>query len=169
MSDHDSVRDASSMESPGFSDLVVDLDVNEIQRRLDLAARRGRVPGLHVGSHPTLFYVDGCGTPFEHHLVATGSPAEGGIRIRFSLKRLKRVPLIFAVVLVLTIWPGVYFMDQLIPGEWNWIKTEYWYLPLAILPIPWFWRSTARKSEAIAVEDCSAIVQKIRSELESPA
>lgn len=158
----DNVRDEA--KTPEFSDVVVAATPDEIRARLDIAARRGRVPGLHAGKGDILFHVDGCGTPFEHHLIARGTPDEGGTRIGFALERQKRVPAIFAFVLILTVWPGVYFMDQLIPGEWNWIKTEYWYLPLAIVPIPWFWRSTSRKSLKIATEDAASIVQKIRAE-----
>lgn len=153
----------------GFPDLVVALDAAEIRRRMDVASRRGRVPGVHVGDGDTLFEVDGCGTPFEHHLVATGSVAAGSTRVSFSLVRRKRMPLIFAALLVVTVWPGVYFMDQLIPGEWNWIPTWMWYLPLTVLPVPWFWRSTSRKSRAIAMEDASGLVEKIRVELGSEA
>ena len=169
MSEGSAVQEPESTETPRFSDLIVDFDAQEIRRRLDLAARRGRVPGLHIGADPMLFYVDGCGAPFEHHLVATGSPEGSGMRISFSLRRLSRMPRVFAVLILLSVWPGVYFMDQLIPGEWNWIRTEYWYLPLTILPIPWFWRSTARKSEAIAVEDSRSIIEKIRAEFERTA
>lgn len=152
-----------------FSDVVVPAEPDEIRARLDIAARRGRLPGLHVGSGSVLFYVDGCGTPFEHHLIGHGSPEGSGTRIAFTLERQRRMPLIFIVLLIVTVWPGVYFMDQLIPGEWNWIKTEYWYLPLTILPIPWFWRSTARKSLKVATEDAIGLIDKIRAEFHGAA
>lgn len=152
-------------ESPEFSDLIIDQSPDEIRQRLDIAARRGRIPGLHPGTGDRLFHVDGCGTPFDHHLTATWTPADRGTRVSFTLERQRRVPLIFAAALAATVWPGVYFMDQLIPGEWNWIRTEYWYLPLTILPIPWFWRATARKSRQIAMEDAHSIVAKVRTEL----
>jgi hypothetical protein len=158
---------SKAAEHTGFPDLVVALDAAEIRRRMDLASRRGRVPGVHVGEGDTLFEVDGCGAPFEHHLVATGTPADGAIRVSFALVRRNRMPLVFAILLVVTVWPGVYFMDQLIPGEWNWIPTWTWYLPLTVLPVPWFWRSTARKSHAIALEDSRGLVEKIRVELGS--
>lgn len=161
------VSKATEARTPEFSDVVVDAGPDEIRAKLDISARRGRVPGLHAGSGEVLFHVDGCGTPFEHHLIGRGAAEDGGTRIRFALERQKRMPIIFAALLIVTIWPGVYFMDQLIPGEWNWIKTEYWYLPLTIVPIPWFWRSTARKSLKIATDDATRIIEKIRAEFQS--
>lgn len=157
--------DGGGSTAEGLSGLSVTLAPDEIRARMDVASRRGRVPGCHRGEGLTLFVVDGCGTPFEHHLVARGTPEGNGTRVTFSLERRMKMPLIFAVLLIVTVWPGVHFMDQLIPGEWNWIPTWTWYLPLSIVPTPWFWVSTARKSRAMAEEDARGLIEKIRAEL----
>ena len=153
---------------PVLPDVHVTLDADEIRSRMDAASRRGRVPGVHLREGEVLFEVDGCGTPFEHHLFARGESSAGGTRISFSLARRARVPLIFLVLIAVSIWPGVHFMDQLIPGEWGWIPTWTWYLPLTVLPAPWLWLSTVRKSRAIAAADATSLIEKIRAELGAP-
>lgn len=150
---------------PVLPDVIVGLDGAEIRRRMEVASRRGRVPGVHLREGETLFEVDGCGTPFEHHLVARGVEGASGTRVVFTLRRRMRVPLIFAALIVVSIWPGVYFMDQLIPGEWGWIPTWTWYMPLMVVSAPWMWVSSVRKSRAIATEDAASLVERVRVEL----
>lgn len=155
----------SQAASEALLDVVTPLSAEEVVRRLDTAARRGRVPGFQPRTDGPLFVVDGCGTPFEHHLLGFAATEGNGVRVRFELERQKRTPLIFAALIAVSVWPGVYFMDQLIPGEWGWIPTWTWYLPLTILPVPFYWRSTARKSRRIAEEDARKVIESIRAEL----
>lgn len=155
----------STATDGALPDVETSLARSEILARLDVAARRGRIPGLRASEGGQLFIVDGCGVPFEHHLVATLEEREGRSRLGFALQRQAKMPLIFAVLLVVTVWPGVHFMDQLIPGEWGWIPTWTWYLPLTVLPIPWIWRSSSRKSRVMAHEDAQKIIATIREEL----
>ena len=87
----------------------------------------------------------------------------------FRLQLLRRLPLIFTAILLFTIWPGVYFMDELIaqflPGLWRPWVTYYWYLPLTVLPIPWMWRRTIARSTASAHEHARETIGTIAREL----
>jgi hypothetical protein len=123
------------------------LQAGEILDRLEQAARRGKLAGFTKGGRGGLFSVETHGHPYDGDLIASanfGRPDDGRITFQFRLRR--KMPVIFAIVLLATIWPGVYFMDQLIPGEWGLIRTEWWYLPLTILPIPWMWRTLMHRS-----------------------
>lgn len=145
--------------------LKVELSPEQIAEKLDTAARRGKLAGFDRQG-PGLFSVEAFGQPFDHQLIATGEQADGKTTLRFESKMLLKMPVIFAVVLLTTVWPGVYFMDQLIPGEWGWIPTWWWYLPMAALPLPWVWRSLLRKSNAVAHASSLEMIEKVAGELQ---
>ncbi|MCB9846410.1 MAG: hypothetical protein H6811_10550 [Phycisphaeraceae bacterium] len=152
---------ADRTESEGLPRVATDLDAAAIVSRLDARARRGKLAGLRHEDRKrdsaALFEVDSLGTPFEHVM---GARLEGG-EIVFSLRRLWKAPVIFAVALLVTIEPGRYFVDQLIPASWGWIDTMWWYYPLTILPIPFMWRSASRRSRLVAMAEAAETIQKI--------
>ncbi len=117
---------------------------------LDKTARRGKLSGFRVV--PQGFILEVFGAPFDERLECRVRSREGGSVIEPVRRRALRVPMIFAVVLILSVEPGRYFMDQLIPGEWGWIDTRWWYYPLTVLPIPFMWRRLSRRSRAAADE-----------------
>jgi hypothetical protein len=137
----------------GLPEVAADASADQIVERLSLASRRGRLPGFEA--RPTsdrLFAVAAHGHPFDGVLTAEHRAEVGRSRLRFRLMLHRKMPVIFAVAMLLTIWPGVYFMDELIaqfaPGWWRPWVTYYWYLPLTILPIPWLWASLMKRSRA---------------------
>src|SRR5579862_938947 len=106
----------------------------EIVERLTVASRRGRLAGFDPKPPGgSLFAAAAHGHPFDSLLVADHAPSQG--RLTFRLVMLRRMPLAFAAILVFTIWPGVWFMDELMSqlglwrGDHPWL-TYYWYLPL---------------------------------------
>lgn len=150
--------------------VLVPLDSAAIVERLTTASRRGRLAGFARSSAPgVLFQAAAFGSPFEGVLEARAEPADGGTRLRFQSRLLRTFPAIFAGVLAFTIWPGVYFTDELVaqflPGLWSPWVTYYWYLPLTILPIPWVWRGAMRKSRRTMTEHARETVAKIAKEL----
>ena len=138
-----------------------------VREKLTFASKRGRMAGFDGSPAEGLFTVAAHGHPFDGQLI--GDMAEG--RLSFRVKMLRKMPAIFAIVLVLTVYPGEYFMDQLIPGQWGWINTWWWYGPITVLPLPWMWRSLMRKSwaaiDASAHEAIGKIAAEIQGQVES--
>jgi len=71
------------------------------------------------------------------------------------------MPAVFALVTLLSIWPGVLITDSLIPGEWGWWPTAYWYYPLTILPLPYIIISFIKKTRASTREHAQQQIKKI--------
>lgn len=154
----------------GLQSVVVPLDSAAIVERLTTASRRGRLAGFTSSpAAGVLFQATAFGSPFEGVLEARGEPSDGGTRLRFQTRMLRKFPAIFAAVLAFTIWPGVYFTDELVaqflPSVWSPWVTYYWYLPLTILPVPWMWRGAMRKSRRTMTEHARETIAKIAKEL----
>src|SRR5262245_37853803 len=136
----------------GLPALATRLGREEILRRLDGAARRGKLAGFVVGSGDDLFEVEAFSAPFEHVLVARmgGGP---GAPLTFRLRVLRKVPIIFAVVLVLTLWPGLPLTHSMLVLYFSWYRlgpvgTAAWYLPMTVLPVLWWLPRAVKKSRA---------------------
>lgn len=140
--------------------------------RLEKQARRGRISEFERGAHGGLFSAEAFGSPFDHRVVAHAVGDAGGTLLRFELVRLRKLPLIFAVVLLITIWPGSWMTDSLLTTyfgfyntwvtRWPWL-TYAWYLPLTVLPIPWMWKSWTTKSRAMAEASAREVIEFARS------
>lgn len=154
----------------GLPCVLAPLDAPAIVERLTTASRRGRLAGFASSQAAgVLFQATAFGSPFEGVLEARAEGADGATRLRFQTRMLRKFPALFAAVLAFTIWPGVYFTDELVaqflPGLWSPWVTYYWYLPLTILPIPWVWRGAMRKSRRTMTEHARETVAKIAKEL----
>jgi hypothetical protein len=157
-------RESEGKEAPGSPDeslfraglpaLATPLGRDEILRRLDAAARRGKLAGFAARSGADLFEVVAFSAPFEHVLVARptgGTPA----RLTFRPRMLQKMPLIFAVVLVLTLWPGLPLTHSMLVTYFSWYRwseaiTAAWYVPLTVLPVFWWLPRGIRKSRTEA-------------------
>lgn len=159
---------ASGRYSARVDEIATSQGSEAIVERLTTASRRGRLAGFERRGGDVLFVVDAFGSPFDGVVEARWQGDASGGRLRFALRMKRRLPVIFAVVLAATVWPGVYFTDQLIPGEWGWIPTWWWYLPLTVVPIPWVWRGAMRKSRAAMEASAKEAIAKVRAELERP-
>jgi hypothetical protein len=148
------------------------LGPEQVLGRVQQLSRRGKLPGLVAGpgrDAQGLFSVAAFGAPFDYRLVAVHAQDH----VRFTARRLGRLPAIYAAVLALTVWPGVIFTDSLLNTWFNWYPNDWWvtwawYIPLTAGPIPWIWRSVADKSRASALghahEQIAAIAQAIEGE-----
>jgi hypothetical protein len=147
----------------------------ELLERLARAARRGLVPGFAERDQAG-FRVDADAVPFAYELAGALEDGGAGTIVRLRLRRLRRMPLIFGVVLALTVWPGVWLTDSLMGtywesyGRWSadmpWL-TYAWYLPLTVVPLPWMWRSFSRKSRAEAAESARKQIDAIAAAVEA--
>jgi hypothetical protein len=77
----------------------------------------------------------------------------------------RRMRWVFAVILIATVWPGVHFMDGLIPASWGWIPTWWWYMPVTALPLPWVWAGLMKRSRASIRASAEEAVGKIAGEV----
>ncbi len=135
--------------------------------RLATASKRGRLPGFRRGESPQAFSAAVWGAPFDRELHGAIRATEDGksIEIRFTSPLLMKVPIIFAAVIVFSIWPGVWLTDSLIPGQWGWPATWMWYLPLTILPLFYYLPKTWKKSIQAAWVSAHEAIAAIAKEL----
>jgi hypothetical protein len=160
----------------GLPAVVTPLSRGEILKRLETASRRGRLPGFRAGEGEECFIVAAHGHPFDADLIARcgqveGGAEGGGTRLTFETRMHRRLPAVFVVILVATVWPGVHFMDGLIPAAWGWIPTWWWYVPVTALPLPWVWAGLMKKSRAsigaAAEEAVKGIAGEVAGRLET--
>ena len=153
------------------STILSPLTASEILEKLDTAARRGKLPGFQrgtAGPGAPLFEITDFGTPFEARLLVTASPNGDGTLLSFPPIRLKPAfPWVFALILILTIWPGAWLTDSMLRTYWDWYSarpawvTYAWYLPLTVPFCPMAMLSALRKSRASAAAEIPAIIDKI--------
>lgn len=140
------------------------LPADQIIQRLDTAARRGRLPGFHAPATGGLFEIRDFGTPFESRLVAVHTP---GHSLELRTELLPRLPVIFLIITIVSIWPGVWLVESFVArfgGEfWRW--TWHWYMPLSIISGAWAMWATWKKSKAAAAAEAPEIVARITKEL----
>jgi hypothetical protein len=150
------------------------LGANEIRARLSAASKRGRLPGFeNHKSGGVLFSVSAFGQPFDGILEARtvdGTDAATTL-LRFECRVARRMLLMFAAALLVTVWPGVYFMDQLMiqlaPGWREALPATWvWYLPLTVLPIPWLWVSVMRRTRRSVAESARTTIDRIAREVD---
>jgi len=144
------------------------LGTDQVLARLDSAARRGRLPGFARCTGENLFKVVAYGEPLDHDLFAR---AEGhgaaGFTLHFSLRMLRKLPIIFWVMTAVTVWPGVWLTDSMLRTYFDWYRfaTWMWYIPLTVLPIPWMWARWVGRSRTAAHESAVEQIASVAKEL----
>lgn len=137
----------------GLTDLRVSLTEQQVLERLGAAARRGKLPEYaRGGPENALFSASALGHPFDRDLLGWAEPDAGGLRLRFGLRWRKKMPAIYIAAMILTVEPGRYFLDVMIPGSWGWGSIMWWYYPLTIVSIPFMWLSFVRSSRKSTME-----------------
>lgn len=150
----------------------------QVVQRLRALSKRGKLPGFSDDEPGASASVAAHGAPFDSKLLvkhAGGSDSQNGpsgqdSELRFECVMLPTMPRVFALLLVITIWPGLPLTDQFLSSlEWYanlmasiGIDTWHWYLPLTVLPAPFAWRSAIKKSQASARESALEAIEKIR-------
>lgn len=136
-----------------LSDIIVPMEPSEIIDRLSQSARRGNLPEFAPGGpENALFRASALGHPFDRDLLAWAEPVDAGTRLRFGLRWRPQTPAIYAAAMILTVEPGRYFLELMIPGSWGWGSIMWWYYPLTILPIMPSWLYFVRKSRQTTLE-----------------
>jgi len=133
-------------------------------------SKSGKLAGYEHNTGSSSAAVDAHGTPFDSDLVIEHL----GDSVNFSLKMRHKMPAIFMVLLLVTVWPGLPLTDSFMYSL-GWyerlmgdsIDTWMWYLPMTVLPIPFVWKSAIKKSRASAHEHAVETIEKIQTELQS--
>lgn len=145
-------------------------DPAAVMEAISTASKRGRMPGFRRTGDST-FEVALFGSPFDRMLVGRIEAAEGGAIVRFDVRTPPLLPWIFAVLLIVSIWPGIVLVDHLIPGDWGWWPTWWWYLPLTIIPTPFTWQWAMKKTDATTYassqETLAAIAKEVGGRIET--
>jgi hypothetical protein len=170
---------ASTSPSAALPVLEVPMSAEAILERLGTMSRRGRLDGFEANPsqpRPGLFAASALGTPFDSVLIARAShpgdtrpDAAHMTTLAFEIVMLHKMPMVFAAILLVTVWPGVVLTDMFIadwfPSLWRLGITWYWYLPLTILSIPFAWRVAMRRSRESARQYAMETIDSIAKEL----
>jgi hypothetical protein len=88
--------------------------------------------------------------------------------VEFSVAIKPLLPWVFAVMLVLSVWPGVLLAESLMTtyfgravGSWTW----WWYLPLTAPTTPWAIWWSVRRSRALIHDDAHRVIAALATEL----
>lgn len=148
----------------------------EVVKRLDEAARRGRLPGFTRGPGDGQFQLADFGAPFESILHGRTVLSGSGCEVRFHTRLKPLAPWIFFAVLVLTVWPGVWLTDSMLKTYFDGyaakpdsIQTWWWYVPLTIICIPLSMLPALKKSRASAHKEALALIEKIGTLASAPS
>jgi len=153
-------------------EVVAPASREEVIARLDRASRQGKLPGFETDP-PGDFRVAVFGQPFDRELVATIESVGDGARVRFAPRLRAKAPLVLLLSVVFSLWPGVIFLDALIPSSWGWWPTWTWYFPLVIVPTllatPALWRKSETAAAAHAREQIAIIARRTGGRVEGEA
>lgn len=154
--------------------LAFPISEREIIIRLEEASKRGRLAGYRPGNNGVLFRTSAYGTPFEGLLEAHATSTESGTSLRFTRRIKRTLPIIFCVILLITIWPGVVVTQSLLASmfpkaTWLWGTNWYWwvYMLLSVPTAPWAMWKAWKRSNAEIETSSHEMIQKLASELGS--
>lgn len=143
------------------------LGAEEIRTRLLKLSKRGKLAGYEAGTEGVLFHVEAHGTIFDFRLEARHADDA----LHFTLAPLWKLPIILVIATILAAGPGLWLthsMMQTYFPSWYTISllwTAAWYEPLTVLPLPWIFWGSWKKSKAAAKEHAVETIAKIGKEL----
>lgn len=158
-------------ETDRIDSFAVAMSGGEVIDRLQAMSKRGKLAGFEREKIP-----EGADAAFA----AQGTPFEGLVlvragdgRVSFDLHMPRKWAVIFAAVLIVTVWPGLPITEAFLQSFiWyerltsGWFATWMWYLPLTVLPAPFMLRSVLAKSRATSMEHAKETVARVRGVLE---
>ena len=148
--------------------VVSPMPASDLQKALSQRAKQGKLAGYQKQSERT-FTLDAAGGIYERTLIATiisdTADKDEHTEIWFEGKLKRTIPIVVIVVLVFTLWPGVWLTDSILSTWFSWYRlgiwwTSAWYIPLTLLAVPAFW-AQFRKSERESWEDAHKAIAKI--------
>jgi hypothetical protein len=159
--------------SDALPDVILPVPDERLISCLDAMARKGRLAGfaaLAPGAGAR-FSAAAIGSPFEGDVRGTCVPGapEGQTRVRFAARVRPTMFWIGAIILVLTVWPGVVLTESLVasnfPNSSAWEYTWYWYIPMTAPFVPWALWSAWKRSTASVRESSRKVIAQLAKEL----
>jgi hypothetical protein len=154
--------------SPPLPAIESSLAPEAVMGELRTLSERGRLAGF-AGRDDRTFECDAFGAPFDRTLVGTLTPGPGdvGTMVSFTSVLKRRLPCVFAIVLITTVWPGVWLTDRMLNLYFSWydFRTWMWYIPLTVLPLPWAWVKMIGRSNTAAHASSLETIEKLRKAL----
>ena len=142
----------------------------EVVTHAEKLSRRGKLPGFERTAGDALFKAAAFGNPFDADLICSATESGGETTLRFETALRKKLPAIAILLLVVTIWPGVWLTDSMLGaywptyGKWTvdmpWL-TYAWYLPVTVLPLPWMLKKIVARNTAAVDEHAREQIAKI--------
>lgn len=143
--------------------------------RLDKASRRGRLPGFQMGpGGEDRCRVAAFGTPFDKEVLVRTKREGEKTRMDFETRLHWKMPLLLALILIVTIEPGQMLTDSLLRtyfGFYNawtqdvsWFSTMLWYYPLTVPFVPFVWLKARGQTDATTWQSAHEAVRKIAAE-----
>lgn len=135
--------------------------------RLERLSKSGKLAGFERGEGDDLASFTAYGSPFDGRVVLREKA--GGLV--FDLVMPRKGAIIIAVVLALSVWPGLPITDSFLYGfVWyerlmskaSWLDTWVWYLPLTVIPAPFAVLGAMKKSRAAATAHANETIERIR-------
>lgn len=155
-----------------IAEVPTSLTREQVLDRLEGLSKKGKLAGFERA---------GPGRDADAVFAAYGSPFDGEVLVRagdgrasFELHMPRKMPAVFALILVITVWPGLPITDafmytfvwyEKLMGSAEWLDTWVWYLPLTVIPAPFAWLGAVRKSRASAAEHANETVERVRATL----
>lgn len=153
-------------------EICTSVDPKGVGEALRKMSKRGKLAGYQSGDAEGSAIADAHGTPFDSDLRIAWASQGDATRVRFDITMRRKMPIVFALILLVTIWPGLPLTDSFMQS-FGWyerlmgdsIETWMWYLPMTVLPAPFAWRSAMKKSKASAHRHARETIEKIRATL----
>jgi hypothetical protein len=157
-----------------FPEIRTNMKPDEVGDTLRKMSKRGKLAGYQASDRVGSAVADAHGTPFDSDLLITWGTQDDETQVSFGISMRRKMPIVFALILVITIWPGLPLTDSFMQS-FGWyerlmgesIETWMWYLPMTVLPAPFVWRTSIMKSKASAYQHALETVEKIRVALGS--
>jgi len=161
--------DQNNKPDAGLPEIETDLSSQEIQSRLLNLSKKGKLPGFDGESADGIASVIAHGIPFDSTM---SIHLESG-KVSFQVKLLRLIPTIFAITLIVTVWPGLPLTESFL-RSFQWydnlmgkigMETWHWYLPLTILPAPFVMKSSIAKSRKSGHASALETIDKLNAVL----
>lgn len=178
-------RDSGGAGDFNAPPLHTPLTPNEVVERVGKRSKAGKLAGYTLitpaSADGATVRVLAFGGIYDHELICAVTPGPGGTggsggpggpgggsTIAFDLRVLRKMPIIAAVMIIVTIFPGLPLTHSMLSLYFDWytIQTWWWYMPLVVLMLPMMWKQY-KMARREALQHAQETIGKLRAELDA--